>query len=108
MKKQIPERSLFKEYISHWYVWLINILFLFPAYFILPIANSFFVTKAIPVFWSSILAICVSGFVGTLPLLFLNIMLAARRKFYALAVQFVLFDLTGTIFFVLYKVMMNS
>ena len=108
MKKQITKKSLFREYISHWYVILINILFLFPAYMILPFALSFFITNGISVFCSSILAICISGFVGTLPMFVLNLKLAAKKKFYALAVQFVLFDLTGTIFFVINRVLMNS
>lgn len=108
MKKQIVKKSLFKEYISHWYVILINILFLFPAYMLLPLALSFFMAKGVSVFWSGIIAICISGFVGTLPMLILNIRLAARKKFYALAVQFVLFDLTGTVFFVINRVLMNG
>ena len=59
-------------------------------------------------FWSGMLAICVSGFVGTLPMFILNIKLAFRKKFYALAVQFVLFDVVGTVFFVINKVLLNG
>jgi len=101
MKKSISNKTLIQEYTSHWYVWLINIFFLFPAYMILPFALSLFMTKSVSLFWSSIFAICVSGLIGTLPLLVLNIRLALRKKYYALAVQFVLFDLIGTIFFVI-------
>ena len=42
------------------------------------------------------------------PMLILNIKLAARKKFYALAVQFVLFDVVGTVFFVISKVLLNG
>ena len=108
MKKNIVKKSLFKEYLSHWYVILINILFLFPAYMIMPFALSFFMTSGFSMFWASILAICVSGFVGTLPMFILNIKLAVRKKFYALAVQFVLFDVTGTVFFVINRVLLNA
>ena len=108
MKKTNSNKTLSQEYKSHWYVWLINIFFLFPAYLILPFTLSLFMTKSIPVFWSSIFAICVSGFIGTLPLLILNLRLAARKKYYALAVQFVLFDLIGTIFFIVNSAIINA
>ena len=108
MRKNIAKKSLCREYLSHWYVILINILFLFPAYMIMPFALSYFMTSGFSMFWSGILAICVSGFVGTFPMLILNIKLAARKKFYALAVQFVLFDVVGTVFFVISKVLLNG
>ena len=108
MKKTNSNKTLWQEYVSHWYVWVINIFFLFPAYLILPFALSLFMTKSISIFWSSIFAICVSGFVATLPLLILNIRLAKRKKYYALAVQFVLFDLIGTIFFVVNSAIIHA
>jgi len=108
MRRNIAKKSLFKEYLSHWYVILINILFLVPAYMIMPFALSYFMTSGFSMFWSGILAICVSGFIGTLPMFILNIKLAFRKKFYALAVQFVLFDVVGTLFFVINKVLLNG
>ena len=108
MKKNTANKSLFKEYLLHWYVILINILFLFPAYVIMPFAVSFFITSGLHVFWAGIFSVCVSGFIGTFPMLILNIKLAARKKFYALAVQFVLFDVVGTVFFVINQVLLNA
>lgn len=107
-KNKISQKSLFKEYLSHWYVLLICVLLLFPAYMLLPLASSFFITKGVHVFWASISAIAVSGFVATFPLLILNIMLTFRRKYYALAVQFVLFDVLGTAFFVVNQIGLNA
>ncbi len=106
--KTISQKSLFKEYISHWYVILLCILLLFPAYVALPLASSFFITKGINVFWASLIAIAMAGFVATLPLLVLNIKLTIRRKYYALAVQFVLFDIIGTAIFVINQIGLNS
>lgn len=102
------QKSLFKEYISHWYVILLCILLIFPAYVILPLTSSFFMTKGVDIFWSSLIAIVMAGFVATLPLLVLNIKLTFRRKFYALAVQFVSFDIIGTAIFVINQISLNS
>ncbi len=107
-KKKISQKSLFREYMSHWYVILLCILLMFPAYMILPLTISFFMTKGVAVFWSSLIGIATAGFVATLPLLILNIMLTCRRKYYALAVQFVLFDIIGTVFFVINQIGLNS
>ena len=108
MKKTTSSKTLSQEYKSHWYVWLINIFFLLPAYMALPFCLSIFMANSVSIFWSSIFAICISGFVGTFPLLILNLRLAARKKYYALAVQFVLFDLIGTIFFIVNRVIINA
>lgn len=105
MKKN---KSLFKEYISHWYVLLLCVLLMLPAYMVLPLTVSFFVTKGAATFWASILGIAASGFLATLPLLFLNIKLARRGKPYALAVQFILFDIIGTLFFIINQILLNS
>ena len=100
-KKRISRKTLIAEYAAHWYIWLINILFLFPGYMVLPLVTSFSASKGVGSFVSGILGIAASGFVATLPLLILNIVLAKRRKFYALAVQFVLFDLAGMVFYLM-------
>lgn len=108
MRKQVRDKSLFMEYVSHWYVVILTILFLVPGYAVLPFALSFFMAKGISMFWASICAICVSGFIATLPMFILNIKLAARKKFYALAVQFILFDLAGTAFFIINRILMSG
>ena len=100
-KKRISRKSLIAEYVAHWYIWLINILFLFTGYMVLPLATSFLASKGIGSFVSGILGMAASGFVATLPLLILNIVLAKRGKLYALAVQFVLFDLAGMVFYLM-------
>ena len=79
-----------------------------PAYILLPLAVSFCMTKGIEVFWASLIGIAVSGFVATFPMLILNIKLAHRKKYYALAVQFVLFDLIGTVFYVVNQILLNA
>lgn len=74
---------------------------------LLPLALSFSMASGISAFWAGIIAIAVSGFVATFPMLILNIRLALRSKPYALAVQFVLFDVLGTAFYVINRILMN-
>lgn len=107
MKRKKVAKNLFGEYVLHWYVVLIGILLIFPSYALLPLVLSYCMAKGINAFWSGIISIAASGFVATLPMLILNIKLALRKKPYALAVQFVLFDVLGTAFYVINRVIMN-
>lgn len=107
MKKRKIAKSLPKEYVRHWYVILLGILFMFPAYAMLPMVLSFCMAKGLGAFAAGIISIAASGFVATLPMLVLNIKLAFRGKPYALAVQFIIFDVLGTAFYVINRVIMN-
>ena len=100
MKRKKVAKNLFGEYVLHWYVVLIGILLIFPSYALLPLVLSFCMAKGINAFWSGIISIAA-------PMLILNIKLALRKKPYALAVQFVLFDVLGTAFYVINRVIMN-
>lgn len=105
-KKVNKNRSLFMEYVYHWYVVLLSLIMCFPAYLAEIFLSNLFIAKSIPPFWAALLTMLVGGFIATFPLLILNIVLVARKKYYAIAVQLVLMEFLGLAFFLHYKMAM--
>lgn len=113
MKKEkyyVPENrggfmeSLFMEYIRHWYVLLITLLTCVPGFLMTAPIYTIFQLNAIKPFVSALLTMAVCGFVATLPMLILNILLVVRKKYYAIAVQICLFEFVGTLFFLVTQI----
>jgi len=103
--RKIVKRSLFKEYVRHWYVILISIMMFFPAYMLEILLGNFFIAKNIPPFGAALLTMFLGGLIATLPLLALNIYLIVRKKkYYAIAVQIILMELLGIIFYLYSKI----
>lgn len=104
LKPKRHPRSLFIEYLRHWYVIILTVLMCFPAYAVEALAYSFLLVKKIPAFGAALISIGMGGFIATFPLLILNIILIVRRKYYAIAVQIALLELIGTAFFLVNQI----
>ena len=96
--------SLFMEYIRHWYVILITLFTCVPAFLMTAPIYTVFQLNAIKPFVAALLTIAVVGFVATLPMLILNILMVVRKKYYAIAVQICLFEAVGALFFLITQI----
>ncbi len=104
--KPRPTRSLFMEYVKHWYVIVISIMMCFPAYMLQIFLGNLFIAKKVPAFASALLTMFLGGLTATLPFLILNIILTARKKYYAIAVQLIAMMSLGMAFYLHYKIML--
>ena len=103
--KRMIKRSLFKEYVRHWYVIVISIMAFFPAYMLEILLGNLFIAKNIPPFLAALLTMFVGGFIATLPFLALNIyLIAKKKKYYAIAVQIIVMEIIGIVFYVYSKI----
>lgn len=102
-KKIRKNRSLFMEYVCHWYIILLSFIMCFPAYMAEAFLGSLFIAKGITPFWSALLTMFVGGFIATFPFLILNIVLVVRKKYYAIPVQIIVMELLGLSFYLYHK-----
>ncbi len=94
-------KSLIKEYLRRWYVFLFTIIMCLPAYVCEVLLYNVFVLKGISAFISGIMAIFIGGFVASLPLLVLNIkLISKKKKYYAIPVQIAVIEIIGMAIFV--------
>ena len=103
-RKVRPKRSLLMEYVCHWYVILLSFIMCFPAYMGEIFLGSLFIAKGVSPFWSALLTMFIGGIIATFPFLILNILLVARKKkYYAIAVQLITMEFLGLAFFLYHK-----
>ena len=103
--RRIARRSLFKEYLHSWYVFLITLIMCVPAYMIEIFLGSLFVAKNIPPMVAALLSMFLGGFIACIPLLVLNIyLIAKKKKYYAIAVQIIAIELLGLLFYLYSKI----
>ncbi len=102
-KKVRKKRSLFMEYVCHWYIILLSFIMCFPAYMGEIFLGSLFIAKGVPLFWSALLTMFIGGLIATFPFLILNIVLVVRKKYYAIAVQLITMELLGLAFYLYHK-----
>lgn len=102
-KKLRPRKSLFKEYVTHWYVFVLCIFMCVPAYLAEIFLGSLFMAKNITPFFSALLTMFAGGFIATFPLLILNIVLLFKKKYYAIAVQIIALQSLGLLFYLYNK-----
>ena len=105
MLKRTIKRSLFKEYLHSWYVWLITLIMCVPAYMIEIFLGSLFVAKNVPAMVAALLSMFLGGFIACIPLLILNIyLIVKKKKYYAIGVQIIAIELLGLLFYLYSKV----
>ncbi|MBQ8588184.1 MAG: hypothetical protein IJ454_02205 [Clostridia bacterium] len=93
--------SLGREYLRHFYVFILTALMCFPGYAAEVLIYNMFVMKDMPPFLSAFVSMLVGGIVSTLPFLVLNIILVVKKKkYYAIAFQIMLVEIIGMVFFV--------
>lgn len=103
VRRRKKQKSLIAEYICHWYVILLCLV-LYPIANMTQIfLNSFFLAKNMPGFLSALLTMFLGGLIATFPFLILNIVLAKRKKYYAIVVQIVTMELIGIVLYLKYK-----
>jgi len=93
--------SLGREYLRHFYVFILTAIMCFPGYASEVLAYNTFIMNGMPHFLSAFIAMLFGGFVSTLPLFVLNIILVIKKKkYYAIAFQIILTEIIGMVFFV--------
>jgi hypothetical protein len=100
-KKPAVQRSLAKEYLCKWYVFILTVLTCYAGYSFEIVIYNFLLMAEISAFCSSLLAIFLGGLVSTLPFLVLNLALVFKKKKYlAIVFQIVAMEIIGMVFFV--------
>ncbi len=103
VKRRKKQKPLIAEYICHWYVILLCAV-LYPIANMSQIfLNNFFLAKNMSGFLAALLTMFLSGLIATFPFLILNIILAKRKKYYAIVVQIVTMELIGIVLYLKYK-----
>lgn len=98
-------KSLIKEYLRRWYVFLLTIIMCLPAYVGEVLLYNVFVLKGISAFLAGLMAIFIGGFIASIPLLILNIkLIAKKKKYYAIPVQIAVIEIIGMAIFVVSQI----
>lgn len=104
-RKKLVKRSLFKEYLHGWYVFLITVIMCVPAYVAEIFLCSLFVAKGTVPMVAALLSMFLGGFIACIPLLVFNIyLIIKKKKYYAIAVQIIAIELLGLLFYLYSKV----
>lgn len=108
IKKAKPARTLPKEYLHYWYVFVLTAFMCFPGYAVEIILFNFMAISILPNFLAAFFAILLGGLISTLPFFILNLVLFfKRKKRYAIVFQIVAMELIGMIFFLYNQVVLT-